>query len=95
MTSLFNYLDLLEVLPFSATFDYVGFVLPLLLAFVFMRTYSVVEGDVEIADIQADILTKKRGKDAAESFSKSVAAPGKESFRPPRGYGRVIEGDQA
>ncbi|MEO1750034.1 MAG: hypothetical protein AAFR27_15730 [Pseudomonadota bacterium] len=82
-------------LPFASSFDYAAFLMAMLLAFVFMRTYAVVDGDIQIADIQADILVKKRGKDAAEDFKKNVAGPSKEGFRQPRGYGRVVEGDQA
>lgn len=82
-------------LPFTEFFDYLGFLVPALLVFVCMRTYAVVEGDVQIADIQADILVKKRGTEDAKGFRTNIAQPTKESFRQPKGYGGVIEGDSA
>ena len=80
-----------DVLPFTDHFDYVAFVVPLLLAFVFTRTYAVVMGDIQIVDIQADILTKKRNKAAAENFRENVADPAKKGYQAPKNYGGVID----
>lgn len=81
-------------LPFSDHVDYVSLVIPFILSFVFMRTYAVVDGDIQIADIQADILMRKRSKESAEAFKKNVLDPTKENFRKPSGYGGVIEGEK-
>lgn len=90
----FTWLASTHWLPFSDHVDYVSLTLPFILSFVFMRTYAVVDGDIQIADIQADILIRKRGKDAADAFKKNVAGPAKESFRQPSGYGGVVEGEK-
>ena len=74
-------------------FDYLAFLIPFVLVFVLMRTFAVVLGDIQIADLQADILLKKRNREAAEDFRKKVMDPAKKSFQTPQGYGRVVEED--
>ena len=83
-----------DVLPFTESFDYVAFVVSFLLAFVFMRTFAVVRGDIQIVDIQADILTKTRNRKAAEEFQKDVADPASQEYHAPENYGGVIDQDQ-
>ena len=82
-------------LPFTESFDYVALIVSFLLTFVFMRTYAVVKGDIQIVDIQANILFKKRNGEAADNFQDDVATPAKKGFQAPSGYGRVIEDDKA
>ncbi|MEM9049985.1 MAG: hypothetical protein AAGC92_14850 [Pseudomonadota bacterium] len=79
-----------ELLPFTDHLDYLALGVPLLLTFVIMRTFAVVEGDIEVADIQADILVKKRGKDLADEFQKGVADKAKDGYRQPSGYGGAV-----
>lgn len=80
-----------DVLPFMEHFDYVAFVVPLLLAFVFTRTLAVVMGDIQIVDIQADILIKMHNKAASEDFRENVADPAKNEYQAPKNYGGVID----
>lgn len=79
--------------PWYDRFDTVSFIVSALLTYVLVRTYLVVDGDVQIADIQAEILLKKRGKDKAETFSNDVAKPAKQKYKNPPGYGGAIAGE--
>lgn len=60
------------------------------LSFVGIRAIAVVNGDVEITDIQAKLLIKKRGKEKAEAFESSPAAAAAQKFKMPAGYGGEI-----
>ncbi len=79
-----------ELLPFASKFDFVAALVVAALTYVFVRAYAVVDGDIQIADIQANILLKKRGKDRADSFQKDVVESTKGKFRQPEGYGRTV-----
>lgn len=76
-----------EWLPFTNTVDYSAGLLVALLVFMLMRTWAVIDGDIQIADIQADLLVRKRGQEKADEFEDKVARPASESFRNPSGYG--------
>ena len=93
INDIFSSEALKEILPLTEHFDYLACLVPLMLAFVFMRTYAIVIGDIQIADLQADILLKKRNREAAEDFRKKHMDPAKKSFQAPEGYGRVAEED--
>lgn len=90
----FTWLASKRWLPFADHFDYVSLIVPLILTFVFVRTYAVIDGDIQIADIQVDILIRKRGKDAAEKFKKDVVGPARDSFRQPSSYGGVVDSEK-
>lgn len=90
LNKIFEYSNANWNLPYSDKFDYLSFLVSLILTYIAIRAYAVVDGDVQIADIQADLLVRKENKQAAESFDDGLAAPAKESYRAPKDYGRVI-----
>jgi len=81
------------LLGFLEPFDGVAFLVPFLLIFVLLRIHEVVANDVQITEIQADILLKKRNEAAADAFERDVIVPTRQNYRPPSNYGRVIEKD--
>lgn len=89
LNSMFESETAQTILPFTDNLDYVAFLVSLLLSFVFVRTYAVVKGDIEIVDIQADILVRQRNKETAEEFKERIAKPAGQNFSAPKNYGGV------
>lgn len=61
-----------------------------LLCYVFVRIFSVIDGDVGLADMQADIIVTMATKSQSERFSPTIEAVKKNPISNPVGYGKII-----
>lgn len=60
-------------------------------AFVMMRIFAVISGDVGLVDLQTDFLVKAVERHQAKQFEKTMDTPAVSSMKNPEGYGKLMQ----
>ncbi len=68
-----------------------SFVLAFIIVYSFCRTFMVIQGDISLFDLQADLLEQSVRRKNADAASEIAGAPETKSFKNPPGYGEVLE----